>query len=365
MFEPLFNSFKIKYTILNELLKDEDFFKKPCNTLNLFINLDSVFKNLCTKNIDEGIRSNDTRNLSLEMISDILNLGGHYKNYFSKLGINIELIFYAGYPYNKNKYKNLTFNKFYRKNFNDKINSVDNIMIKNIFEESLKLAKIISEYIDKVYIITSDIIEPSLIPHIYNTKISTESHYNLLITKDKYDYQYINKNYTILRPKRNSEDYVINSNNFLDVLKKENKITNSKIIDNDFYPFILSLLGESNRNIDKIKHVGLSSIINMINSGIKKGMINKSSNSIYVLLNLIKDEYRTQVLNNFFMVDLDSQLSNLNMHDIYTITSQKIDKFDNKSLKEINDKYFKNYPIYLMDLVTGEIDKKSAIRRWN
>ena len=224
MFEPLFNSFKIKYTILNELLKDEDFFKKPCNTLNLFINLDSVFKNLCTKNIDEGIRSNDTRNLSLEMISDILNLGGHYKNYFSKLGINIELIFYAGYPYNKNKYKNLTFNKFYRKNFNDKINSVDNIMIKNIFEESLKLAKIISEYIDKVYIITSDIIEPSLIPHIYNTKISTESHYNLLITKDKYDYQYINKNYTILRPKRNSEDYVINSNNFLDVLKKENKI---------------------------------------------------------------------------------------------------------------------------------------------
>lgn len=352
MFEPLFNSFKIKYTILNELLKDEEYIKKSSTTpINIFINLDSVFKNLCTRNIDEGIRSNDRRKLILEMISDIFNLGAHYKNYFSKMNKKVELIFYAGYPYNKNKYKNLTFNKFYRKNFNDKINSTDNIMIKNIFEESIKLAKYISDYMNKVYILTSDIIEPSLIPYVYNNKISTESHHNIIITKDKYDYQYINKNYTILRPKKNSEDYVIKSNNFLDVLKVENKINNPKIINNDFYPFILSLLGESSRNIEKIKHVGLSSTINMIITGIKKGMINESSNSIYVLLKLIKDEYKTSVLNNFFMIDLDSQLSNLNIHDIYLITSQKIDKFDNKSLKEINDRYFQNYPIYLNDLI--------------
>ena len=43
----------------------------------------------------------------------------------------------------------------------------------------------------------------------------------------------------------------------------------------------------------------------------------------------------------------------LNIKDLYVITSQIVDKFDNETLKKLNDKYFELYPIQLMELTSG------------
>ena len=57
-------------------------------------------------------------------------------------------------------------------------------------------------------------------------------------------------------------------------------------------------------------------------------------------------------MNNFYCTDIDFQLLSLNTRDHYNIISQLKDKFDNVSLKKINDKYFTEYPLQLIEVTS-------------
>lgn len=201
---------------------------------------------------------------------------------------------------------------------------------------------------DGVYLIEADSIESSLVPHIIK-KDTPANEINMIVSTDRYDYQYVNKDYYIIRPKK-ADSYMIDKNNLMHILKLEDKIVNNITVGSHFYPFILSLLGDKYRNIEKIKRVGLASLLKIIHGAIENSIISKDVSNINILSGIMKEEFKGLLLQNFYCTDIDTQFSMLNIKDLYSITSQLTDKFDNVTLKKINNEYFKQHPLFLLEL---------------
>jgi hypothetical protein len=217
-----------------------------------------------------------------------------------------------------------------------------------VLSSSIPFAKIILEYIEGVYLIQGESIESSLIPNIITNELNDDA-INFIISTDNYDYQYANKGYYIIHPKQD-ESFIVNQDNLIECLKNTEKVYNDTLVDNHYYPFIISLLGNKPRNIEKIKRIGLANIIKMIDKALKEKVIGKDVFNINILANIIKEDYRKLLLNNYYCTDIDTQMNMLNTKDLYYITSQITDKFDNASLIRINNEFFTDYPMYIMEL---------------
>lgn len=358
--DVIFNLFKVKYTKLDELIMRHCKEIGPDSKVNVFINLEPVLKKLVAANIDEYLKVK-TEEKSFELISNIINLAAHYRLFFTKNKLYSKIYLYLNYPF-KTNYKNRLINPDYRKNYQHKYTrDTKTLVLSNSLENVLPFVKIILEYIEGVYLIESDYIESALVPLIV-TKQYPSNALNFIVTTDKYEYQYVNKGFYIIRPKQD-DSYIVSRGNLIEMLKLEEKVITDKTVKPDLYPFILSLLGDKYRNIEKIKRVGLSSILKMINTAIENNIIGKEVTNINILSNIVKEEYRGMILSNYYCIDLDTQYNLLNYKDLYQITSQIVDKFDNIALKKINDQYFNNYPIYLLELTEASklIKKKPNI----
>jgi len=349
--EIIFNLFKIRFKLLDELLTKHCKEITPDSTINLFINFEPVLKKLVTANIEDYLKvKKDER--SIELMSNILNLASHYRSFFSKNKLYSKIYIYLSYPIVKNIYKNRMMNENYRKCYEDKYgNNPKTFTLFQTLSTIIPLLSVITEYIEGVYFIKSNSIENSLIPYIIAEKYKDNS-VNLILSNDKYDYQYASNSFYIMNPKK-QDSYIIGKDNLIETIKYEDKIVNNINIDPNLYSFIKSILGDKYRNIEKIKNLGLSTIIKTLDKAIKQKIINNNTVSINILSNIIKEEFRNHLLNNYYTTNLDIQFKSLTIKDMYSITEQIIDKFDNLSLKNLNDKYFTQYPIQLLELTSG------------
>jgi hypothetical protein len=355
--DPIFNMFKVKFAKLDELISKHCTEITRDSKVNLFINLEPIIKKLATANVDEYLKVRNEEK-AFEMISNIINLAAHYRLFFTKNKIYSKVYLYLNYPF-KTVYKNRSINPNYRKYYEHRYaKDTKTRVLANTLENIIPFTKIILEYVEGVYLIQSDSIESSLVPHII-TKESSSNEVNFILSNDKYDYQYVNKGFHIIRPKQDAS-YIVSKDNLITILKLEDKIVNDIDVGSHFYPFILSLLGDKYRNIDKIKRVGLASLLKTIDKAIENEVIGKDVSNINILANIMKDEYKGLLLTNYYCVDLDTQFQMLNIKDLYTITSQLVDRFDNVALKKINDQYFKLSPILLLELTGANnlINKK-------
>lgn len=348
--DPIFNLFKIKFTKLDEILSEGCTTLNKNSKVNVFINFESILKKLSSSNIEEYLRvKGEERNF--EMISNIINLASHYRLFFAKNGIYSKIFIYLNYPF-KNMYKNRLINADYRTYYENKYAKNPNHFVLNeVISSSLPLTKIILEYVEGVYLIQSDYIENSLVPYVIS-KDTTDNVVNFILTNDKYEYQYVNNGFYILKPNKD-DSLLLTKDNAIEIFKRQENIMNDVTLNSRYLPFILSLLGNKERNIEKIKRIGLANIIKMINRALKEHVISEGVYNINILSNIIKEEYKSLVLNNFYCTDIETQFQMLNIKDLYVITSQVIDKFDNETLKKLNDQYFSLYPIQLLELTSG------------
>lgn len=348
--DAIFNLFKIRYPIMDTLIMKHCKEIGPNSKINLFINIEPIIRKLSTSNVDEYLKVK-TEEKSYELISNIVNLAAHYRMFFSKNKLYSNVYMYVGYPFGS-MYKSRAINPNYRKTYEHKFTKDPKSMVlSNSLEQVIPFVKIILEYIEGVYFIESGPTEPSAIPQVILNHKPTNA-INFILTTDRYEYQYTNKDFYILRPKK-LDSYIVSKNNVIETMKLEDKIVNETTVGPNFVPFIISILGDRYRDIKKIKSIGLSTIISLLNLAIQENIIGKDVSNISILSDTVKEEYRAQVLSNFYTVDIDTQIQSMNMKDTYHITDQLVDKFDNVSLKNINDQYFREYPIYLLELLSA------------
>ena len=346
--DAIFNMHKIKYVEMREMLRGTN-----KGSVQIFINLEPIMRKLISAGIEDYLKTNRDKKL-YEMISNILNLAAHYRKYFSNEGRSTEVIMYMSGP--KAAFVNGAFVEDYR--IDSKLKLYDKrTLFGRFMEDVIPLVKIMTTYFEGVYFITSDIVEPSLLPMITSNHMSNK----VLITTERYEYQYADHGYYILRPKKNSKSYLITKDDVIDRMKIEDKIISEETVPSNFIPFILSFLGDPVRGIPKVKGVGLHKIIRIIRDGVNKGYITENTNNLSLMEDLLVDDIKNAVKRNFLAIDLKTQLNSVGKSTRMLIDEQKVDKFDNVSLKKLNE-YFKMSPI-MLDALQPLKEKKSVFQQ--
>lgn len=357
MTELHFNMFKIKYSKLDELLKDFTFEKGE--EVYIYINIESILKKLSSTIADrQNIINPSKRNLVLT--SCVFNLVSHYRYYFHKKSICSRIFVYGPESIDV-KYLNREYNKDYRMKAVI-MNTEETSSIAKTYEDSVKMIKTILNYIEGVYFITSGIIEPSIVPLVISKYFRTEVNKNFLITDDRYEYQYIKEYFIILKP-RMDKSQLIDSLNVMDILKSKTKCNNIENPDINFLPFIISVLGDKYRNIDKIKGLGVSRIYSSIEEGLKNNIITDDINNINSLACLIKEEFQNDFLINYMTTSIYEQYKKMSDVEEKYILNQIIDKHDGGYLKIVNEDHFYEYPLNIIEINTG-IKKRKLKINW-
>ena len=359
--DVIFNSHKVKFTVLDSLISDVIGNINEYSKVNIYINLENVINKLANIRVDEYLRVKEPADRAFEFISNIINLASHYRLYFSKNKIFSNIYFYIPYPFDA-RLKNRSILEKYRSSYEYRFsgNSANYILF-SLIHEALPLTMIILEYISGVYCITSSNIEASLIPYVISRKYDhLSSDHNIILSNNSYDLQYVNLGFSVLRPK-GSMSKLITSNNIMTDVFNTNDFLKLAEISSAQLPFILSLIGNPQRDIPSIKGYGIKKILRFINQAILAKTINPDTNNIGVLINLIKEEFRDDVLKNYYCTDIVTQYNSLGDKDFHDILSQIKDKYDNDTLKKLNDEYFVNHPINLMEVTSVPMKKKNVI----
>lgn len=355
--EIIFNMFKVKYSKLLDLLRSNNNINIGTDdTVHIYINLEPLILKLCNQETIEYISVN--KNAKIEFIANIINLAAHYRMFFTKHKIDSKVFLYIP-SLSEKSYKNTIHNKDYRMYSRFRFSEgAGNLPLYTVITETIPLIQLIIEYIQGVYFINSKQIENSLVPFIINEdkEVITK---NFIVTTDLYDLQYVNHDCNIIIPKGDNS-YICTENSTINYLKSLYNCKGTYKFSSNFIPFILSIIGSKYRNIYNIKGMGMKSVYKVIQKAIDQKLVSNNIDNIYLLLNIIKSSVRDEILNNYKCVDLNYQYTQLSKKDIYDITSQIKDKFDNIALRKINDKYFIEYPIMLQE-ITATVNKRKDI----
>ena len=352
-----FNMFKIKYSKLDELLEDFTFNKGE--EVYIYISLESILKKLTSTITDkENIILSSKRNIILT--SCVFNLISHYRYYFHKKSVCSKIFVYGPESIDVD-YLNREYNKDYRTKLM-LMNTEETSSIGKTYTDSVKMIKTILNYIEGVNFITSGIIEPSIIPLVISKYFKTEINKNFLITDDRYDYQYIKNYFIILKPKMDKST-LIDSLNVMDILKSKTKCKNIPNPDINFLPFIISILGDKYRNIDNIKGMGISRIYNEINKGLESNIITNDIENVNSLLCLVNENFQNDFLINYMTTSIFEQYKKISDVEEKYILNQIIDKYDGGYMKVINETYFNEHPLNIIEINTG-IKKRNLKINW-
>lgn len=343
---------KIKYAKLDELI-NENRIDLSCGRVNLFINLEPILNTLVTKQIDDYLRVKNESKI-FQIIANIINLAAHYRLYFSSRKIESTVYLYMQHPFDT-IFKNRRYNHEYRRVYTFKyVDNINNYIICDNLTAAIPLIKIILEYIENVFFIESGEIENSVIPYI----LTRDSEgVNFILSNKIYDMQYVSYDFNILYPKQD-ESLIVTKTNFKSTFGKIYKLNVDNVTYNQL-PFILSMVGNPDRNIYGIRGIGLKRAFSVISSAIRNNVISKDTNNINILIELLKKQYRDSVLENYCCTDIVSQYKDCTKKDIYPIM-QLINKFDNDALKSLNDKFFEEYPL-MLEAITSKPKKSNNI----
>ena len=345
--EQLITSSYIKYNKLFELITTS-YQGSSCEEINLFIDLNSVLKQLYSgdiwtyKAIDQ-----------FEMASCIINMCGHYRSFFlNSLGVstNIFLIYGLNCPSINNSYVNGYNSKF----LNDYIKKPD---ITNSIDKNLQLLNLICPYLPRIYFFNIGNCEVSsmidyIIHHIYNPQIE-----NIVISKDPLMLQLIPEhNIRVLRPlkrKGSDDSFIVDSSNlwikFITDYRK-NKLPNI-FISNTFFQNVLCMTSIPERNMFSIFNI--NKVFKIIDEAIKQNFLNPIQ--LYTQSGLNTALLAMGIDCNPTELEMRFKAINTHYQSSFIITIEKpefkqlrlIDLEDVQSLKEIISKYFDRYPIDL------------------
>lgn len=354
-FSVCFNMMKMRYIDYDESLSNKNFLV-PQDKINVFINLETCYKYL-SMIMDLERKIINEHEFEQIIISNILNLAGHYKRFFTGNGLNAKIYLYSTdltsdefsqYKYNED-YRSYYLNKF---NDNPKFILFTERMVGQIIPE----VKTYCEFIPDVYFITSKNIEGSLIPYIVSQ--IDKSRKNLVIGGELYDTQYgVIPNFISHYFARKNRERVVESDvgGYITSMlqnptkdKEEIEYARKMYKSYALYTSLISVLGNRERSIDKIGGVGLKTLTNYIYNGVQQHIITKDTLAPEVLGDIFHDgDMKTEFCNNYYCSNILNMYNELTDSQKMSIYNQITDRIDINTMQRINATRFYNHPIIL------------------
>ena len=367
--DALFNMHKVKFSKMEVLFKDVDV-QSVIKKVNIFINIEAIFDHFHNPYMEEQITVLDDegiKDLYANIISNTINLAAHYRLFFTKNKIASNIVFYVNEPNEYVKQNNCTHISKYRKKYNkDYTDNVKYELINGVMKQCYQTIARICEYIDGVYFIRSDRVESSLIPLLMTTEKMLDGHLDLMISKDIYDLQYVNNKFMIIYPLKD-ESKILTEQNVFEVFREKEELTVDYDLPSYLLSFILSVIGNKRRGIEKMRGMGLNSIYKALSKLFKSMDIGADEYVSFEQLALaIKEDpqnpsgNREHIVSNYMCTDLDRQLAMVSSPQKTNIEKQIIDRYNEQTLMDLNERYFETCPINIIELNNYSPRKKSV-----
>lgn len=356
-----FNGYKMRYHLLDYYMKPI-FNSQKVNSVSIYINLDNVFHNLHRPLTNNEFQVSGL-NASKQLISNVFNLIAHYKQWGIRNKLHTKVI--CTFTSAKGNFKNDIFVPQYRKKFityNNPLNT-NFYYINEAIRNAYSFLRVISNYIQDVYVIDTNYIEPSVAP-LYLSKHKFISDWNIMISRDYYDLQYAFRDkWSYISPKSDNSTY-ISKDNLWDYLKEKERITmETHKYDPSLFTLLLAVSGDKWRNIERIKKCGWKTLFKYLEKIYDMSSEKEiSSTSLRLLLfdELKSKTVTAEVINkNILATSIEIQEENLGEIDKTYIDDQIKDMPDYDTLCELNRLHFSLFPLNLAFLINDYEKPKS------
>ena len=351
--DAIFNMHKIKFDDMDTFMTGDEGYiaKENPDEVRIFINLENVYRTiLCTKGEDSVLAMHSMDDAQKMMISNVINLAQHYRLYFAKLKIPNKVFLYWNYNPDKTDYKNCEYIHDYRCLYDIKIGNMSPFpYLRDIISKSIHTLQTIMTYVNEVYLITHNTIESSVIPYMfYRDQVDDRKYMNVLISRDAYDYQYALYGFYVINPKK--QQVITESSILIDYSLHCKWKKNIIDIPLNFVPTLMSIIGDSNKGINKIKSVSVSGLCNLIADNIFNLKVTTNTSSLDMIESIFEDEStRTEFHNNYHCTCIPLQYQEITPNERFEIFSQVMDKYDDISLEFLNERFFSQYPLMIID----------------
>lgn len=358
----IYNSFKVRYVKLNELFRELHL--TNIKIITLYINMESILNPLHQKSYEEYLTSATSDGLMEEcrrVIANIINVAAHYRAYFTRERVFSNIVFFYNDFSNDPKSNNSVHIKKYRKTYYDMYTDKKYERINEMITGAIEYCHKIIDFIDCVYMLHCNRVDASLIPYLCMDNKRLKSDLNIILTKDVYDWQYVNENFLVLVPNGDMSVILDKDNLIKYLLYKNDMLSKYKLmISPKLYPFILSVMGNRKRNLPKVKGIGFKKLYKELEKLYLKDYLSDehpSSYNIEYLDELIRthnglfnNTLKELITDNYYAIDLERQFNISDSVDNDAIMSGIINRYDNNGLQRLNDKTFSETPIQLIEL---------------
>ena len=358
-FDPFgvcYNIMKIKYNEYDDSLTSLNYLCEY-DKINLFINLESIFKNLSMiQELERKIMLYSDFNII--MISNILNLAGHYKYFLKGNNLNANIFLYNT-DFDSTEFHEYEYNEDFRSYYLTKYNSNPKY---TLFTDILKSdvipnTKTYCTFIPNVYYITSTNIEGSLVPYIISKQYPDRK--NLIITGEFYDTQYTSlPNFVnhFIHKSFGSGGVYCNTKGYLKEMTKKSDDIVDKLNEvyqyHNMYCSLISVLGDRQRCIYGLEGVGPKILRDLINKSINEHEININTTNPEILAKMFSDsDKKDEFINNYYCSNLDYMYSKLTKSEIDSILNQIVDRSDINSIRRMNNDRFYDHPVMIDTLL--------------
>ena len=336
---------KIKYSVLDKILKPNIVSEITSdNVVSLIIDLKSFFRKIYR------LASQNEEILKEDIVSEVLNLAGHFRNYFFKLNKYTDIYFlYNPVP-----------SDLYRENFPEYKKKLYNFQheldLPSVFTASFEMLKLISAYIPHMYTIDTSQEDD----YIYSREIlkTNDSKYKIIITTDDMMFPLVSLSDLIIVPKGDNS-VVLNKGNVVSYLTG---IDEDNVVRPDSLNLLLSMSGCKKNDIKGVQGYSYKKAYRMLSKMIRnQSMVSNEYLEIKKLKEILLDYFNPEItdiiLNNYSFLNLDHfvRKNKINISDIRVrIEKMKIEKNTTVDLlNDLNAKIMRN-PINLDFILKGE-----------
>ena len=345
-----FNSYKVKYEKMDELTTPI-FRSRPITTVNIFINLDDIFNHL--KNVKAN-RDFQCCGISApkQLISNIMNLMAHYRQWGIRKHVGVKI--YGYYSSTSSRFENSIHIREYRQEFirRSSINNPDCFFVNNTIELADSSLKMISNYINGVYIIDSRYIEPSAIPYFINTKVRNAD-WNLVLSRDVIDYQNVLfDRFNVIVPK-GEDSIIISASNLWHVIAEKEKVLSPHLSEYppELFIILIAVMGNKLRSVPKLKRVSWISIFHYLDDIVEESAGLSFTTITDKLLSILSSKCTNmdEIANNTLVLNMKVNVTNMDEITSEMLKNQLIDTPDYNNLIELNKlpNMFAAFPINL------------------
>ena len=378
-------SFKLASANLDGLfgntLDQEKNGKKLVDTINLFINFESVYHCLRKKyfeNILKAATGKEKKAIYRHLISEYVNIAAHYRGYFNRHKVTTNIFyFYNELPTDAPiEYNNSALIDGYRDHFFESLQDPERYLLNNMVKDTIPFMRTLCEYIDGIYMVSTKRLEGSLIPYIILRNRVFPSNMNFVISRDFYDALYVNADCAFITrdgitpvslTKRNIMKFFRYKYDFGREVDDENKPIYREI-NSRLLPFLFVFKGGDRRR--SIPRLGIRKrkVYKDMMKLYDTGYFSDNDPSCFSLSSILdvfdkkkKEKYGEIIGYIYRCYDLKYQYDVASKDQIEEVLSQLKNHYDDRALKELNDRYFEDFPLRLMELIPYNIKRKDQI----